>query len=172
MNSYTFALVDVFTERPLAGNQVAVILNSEGLDDSQLQAIAQEFNYSETTFILPPRQSKADWRLRSFTPSAEVFGAGHNALGAWWVLAERGVFKLKDRVTRLWQELGEKVLPVDIYSEAGKPFRVSMAHEETRFGDTLKDRNALAHALGLGLPDLDVEGLEPQAVSTGVAHLL
>jgi len=70
MSSYTFALVDVFTERPLAGNQLAVIPNAEGLDDGQLQAIAREFNYSETTFILSPRQAQADWRLRSFSPSA------------------------------------------------------------------------------------------------------
>jgi len=90
MNSYTFVLVDVFTERPLAGNQLAVILNAEGLDDGQLQAIAREFNYSESTFILPPRQAKADRRLRSFTPKAEVFGIGHHTLGAWWALAARG----------------------------------------------------------------------------------
>ena len=102
MNSYTFVLVDVFTEHPLAGNQLAVIPNAEGLDEGQLQAIAREFNYSETTFILPPRQAKANWRLRSFSPSAEVFGAGHNALGAWWVLAARGGVVLRDNETGFW----------------------------------------------------------------------
>jgi PhzF family phenazine biosynthesis protein len=112
-------LIDVFTDQSLAGNQLTVLLNAQGLTEGQMQAIAREFNYSETTFVLPARQAKADWRLRSFSPSAEVFGAGHNALGAWWVLAECGAISLSDPVTTFWQELGEEVLPVGIYSEAG-----------------------------------------------------
>jgi len=167
-----FVLVDVFTERPLVGNQLAVVLNAKGLDDVKMQALAREFNYSETTFILPPRHPKADWRLRSFTPSSEVFGAGHNALGAWWVLAERGMLDLKDPVTQFWQELGEEVLPVGIYSEDSQPSRVSMTQGVPRFGDKLNDQPALAHALGLDLSDVEVEGLEAQAVSTGAMHLL
>jgi trans-2,3-dihydro-3-hydroxyanthranilate isomerase len=172
MNSYIFVVVDVFTERPLAGNQLAVIPNAEGLDDGRLQAIAREFNYSETTFILPPRRAQADWRLRSFSPSAEVFGAGHNALGAWWVLAARGDVALRDPETRLWQEIGERVLPVAIASEAGAPLRVAMTQDKPRFGDKLSDRAGLARALGLDTSDFDVEGLEAQAVYTGATHLL
>jgi trans-2,3-dihydro-3-hydroxyanthranilate isomerase len=172
MNSYIFVLVDVFTERPFAGNQLAVIPNAEGLGDSQLQAIAREFNYSETTFILPPRQAKADWRLRSFSPSAEVFGAGHNALGAWWVLAARGGVVLRDPETRLWQEIGGRVLPVAIASEAGAPLRVAMAQDKPRFGDRLTNLDGLARALGLDPSDFDTEKHEPQAVSTGATHLL
>jgi len=172
MNPYTFALVDVFTERPLAGNQLAVIPNAEGLDDGQLQAIAREFNYSETTFILPPRQAKADWRLRSFSPSAEVFGAGHNALGAWWVLAARGGVVLRDPETRFWQEIGERALPVAITSEGGAPLRVAMTQDKPRFGDKLNNRAGLARALGLDPSDFNVEGLEAQAVYTGATHLL
>lgn len=172
MASYKFVLADVFTEQPLAGNQLAVILNAQRLDDSQMQALAREFNYSETTFILPARQAKAAWRLRSFSPSAEVFGAGHNALGAWWVLAERGLIGLSDPFTTLWQELGGKVLPVRIYSKAGKPLRVAMTQSEPHFGDKLTDRTALARALGLDSSDLEIDGLEAQAVSTGAMHLL
>lgn len=172
MDSFKFVLVDVFTEQPLAGNQLAVVLNAQGLADRQMQAIAREFNYSETTFLLPSRQAKADWRLRSFSPSAEVFGAGHNALVAWWVLAEHGTISVSDPFTTLWQELGEKVLPVGIYSEAGKPLRVAMTQDMPRFGDKLTDRTALARTLGLDLSDLEVDGLQAQAVSTGAAHLL
>jgi len=172
MDSFKFVLVDVFTEQPLAGNQLAVVLNAQGLADRQMQAIAREFNYSETTFLLPSRQAKAAWRLRSFSPSAEVFGAGHNALGAWWVLAHHGAIDLSDPVTTLWQEIGERVLPVGIYSAGGKPLRVAMTQDEPHFGDKLTDRTALARALGLDSSDLEVDGLEPQAVSTGAAHLL
>ena len=143
-----------------------MVPNAQGLDDSQIQAFAREFNYSESIFILPSRQAKAAWRLRSFSPSAEVFGAGHNALGTWWVLAERGIVGLSDPFTGLWRELGGKVLPVVIYSEAGKPLRVAMTQSEPHFGDKLTDRAALARALGLDSSDLEVDGLEAQAVST------
>ena len=172
MRSCEFVIVDVFTDRSLSGNQLAVVFNCAEMSDRRLQDVAREFNYSETTFILPPRQANANWRLRSFTPSAEVFGAGHNALGAWWVLAEQGQVALTDPFTSLWQELGEKVSPVGVYSKAGKPIRVSMMQAKPSFGDKLADRSALARALGLDSADLEIEGLEAQAVSTGVTHLL
>jgi PhzF family phenazine biosynthesis protein len=172
MNSYTFALVDVFTERPLAGNQLAVILDAEGLDDGQLQAIAREFNYSETTFILLRRHAKADWRLRSFTKKEEVFGSGHHTLGAWWALAAQGKLALRDPETKFWQEIGESVLPVAIASEGGAPLRVAMTQDKPHFGDKLTDFAGLAGALGLEVSDFDLERLAPQAVSTGAMHLL
>jgi trans-2,3-dihydro-3-hydroxyanthranilate isomerase len=176
MNSYTFVLVDVFTERPLAGNQLAVILNAEGLDDGQLQAIAREFNHSETTFILPSRQPRADRRLRSFTPKAEVFGTGHHTLGAWWALAARGELVLRDPETKFWQEIGESVLPVAIASEGGVPLGVAMTQNKPHFGDKLADLDGMARALGLEPSDFgagfDLERLEPQAISTGAMHLL
>ena len=174
MKPYKFALVDVFTEQPLAGNQLAVFPNAQGLTDDQMQAIAREFNYSETTFILPPRHAKADFRLRSFSPSAEVFGAGHNALGAWWVLGAQGAVSLSDSGATLRQELGERVLPVEISSRAGSLLRVAMTQGEPRYGKKLTGRAALAGALGLDPSELEseVESLDPQAVSTGARHLL
>jgi len=172
MDSYKFVLADVFTRQPLAGNQLVVVLNAQSLRDSQMQALAREFNHSETTFVVPSRQAKAVWRLRSFSPLEEVFGAGHQSLGAWWVLAERGLIDLSDPLTRLWQELGEEVLPVEIYSETGKPVRVAMTQGEPHFGDKLTDRTALARALAVEPVDLEVEGLEAQAASTGARHLL
>lgn len=174
MKPYKFALVDVFTEQPLAGNQLAVFPNAQGLTEDQMQAIAREFNYSETTFILPPRHAKADFRLRSFSPSAEVFGAGHNALGAWWVLGAQGAVSLSDSGATLRQELGERVLPVEISSRAGSLLRVAMTQGEPRYGKKLTGRAALAGALGLDPSELEseVESLDPQAVSTGARHLL
>jgi PhzF family phenazine biosynthesis protein len=172
MSSYKFVLVDVFSVRPLAGNQLAVLPNAQGLDEIQMQTIAREFNYSETTFVLPPRSAHATWRLRCFSPSAEVFGAGHNALGAWWVLAAQGAISLRDPCTSLWQELGENVLPVKVYSEAGKPLRVAMTQAKPCFGDKPTNLTALARVIGLDSSDLEIEGLEPQAVSTGATHLL
>jgi trans-2,3-dihydro-3-hydroxyanthranilate isomerase len=172
MASHPFVLVDVFTNRPLSGNQLAVLLDAQGLDDRQMQAIALEFGYSETTFVLPPRHDRATWRLRSFTPSIEVFGAGHNALGAWWALAAHGRVPLSGSRTEAWQELGERVLPVAIESSGGEPTRVWMTQAPPTWGGLMEDRAALAHVIGLDVSELDVPGLEPRAVSTGANHLL
>src|SRR6266480_3284753 len=86
-----FYFVDVFASRPLEGAPLSLVPDADGLDESQMRAISREFNQSETTFLLRPRLPGATWRLRSFTPiGAEVFGAGHNALGAWLWLAAAG----------------------------------------------------------------------------------
>src|SRR6266550_7141643 len=88
MTSVAFYFVDVFASRPLTGNPVSLVPDADGLDESQMQAIAREFNQSETAFLLRPTVAGATTRLRSFTPiGAEVFGAGHHALGAWLWLA-------------------------------------------------------------------------------------
>ncbi len=82
----TFRQVDVFTEEPYLGNPVAVVLDGTGLDDDAMLAIARWTNLSETTFVLPPTQAGADYRVRIFTPARELPFAGHPTLGtchAW-----------------------------------------------------------------------------------------
>jgi PhzF family phenazine biosynthesis protein len=172
MESYPFVLVDVFTDAPLAGNPLAVVFEAEGLDAARMQALAREFNLSETTFVLPPRSSEATRRLRCFSPSAEVFGAGHNALGAWWAILERGDLAVPEGETMLWQELGERVLPVSVTRVSGQLRRIAMTQAPPRVGTGLPDRDALGHALSLDRDALEVDGLEPQVVSTGATHLL
>src|SRR5215469_18839256 len=81
-----FRQVDVFTESPLLGNPVAVVHGADGLTSEQMQRFAHWTNLSETTFLLPPRDSRADYRVRIFTPVAELPFAGHPTLGtchAW-----------------------------------------------------------------------------------------
>jgi trans-2,3-dihydro-3-hydroxyanthranilate isomerase len=77
-----YAILDVFTDKPLAGNPLAVIRDAEGLDDRQMQAVAREFNLSETVFILPPDVARHTAKLRIFTPGAELPFAGHPTVGA------------------------------------------------------------------------------------------
>ena len=172
MHNYPFKLVDVFTDAPLEGNQLAVVFEADGLSDDRMQALAREFNYSETTFVLSPRNSRADWRLRSFTPAAEVFGAGHNALGAWWAIAESDFVDLKEGKNVVYQELGELILPLEIYVESGKPQRILMTQSKPVFGEKFSDKTMLAEALNLKESDFSVESLTPQAVSTGAFHFL
>ena len=76
-----FKQVDVFTATPYLGNPLAVVLDGEGLSDAEMAAFARWTNLSETTFLLPPTQSEADYRVRIFTPDSELPFAGHPTLG-------------------------------------------------------------------------------------------
>jgi trans-2,3-dihydro-3-hydroxyanthranilate isomerase len=166
-----FALVDVFAASPLTGNPLAVVADGEALDEPAMRAIAREFNQSETTFVLAPEATGADWRLRSFTPAgAEVVGAGHNALGAWWWLAAAGRLALDQGPTTFIQQLGDRALPVEVEAEGGRPLSIAMEQAPPEFGAVVADRAPLAASLGVRTGDL---GEAPaQVVSTGAAHLL
>jgi trans-2,3-dihydro-3-hydroxyanthranilate isomerase len=86
MRTFRYVIVDVFTDRKLAGNALAVFTDARGLDDTSMQALAREMNLSETVFVLPPAQG-GHARLRIFTPAREVPFAGHPVLGTAFVLA-------------------------------------------------------------------------------------
>jgi PhzF family phenazine biosynthesis protein len=86
----SYKVVDVFTARPLLGNPVAVVLDAQGLDTAQMQRIANWTNLSETTFVLPPTNTEADYRLRIFTPRSELPFAGHPTLGSAHAALEAG----------------------------------------------------------------------------------
>ena len=168
-----FYLVDVFTTKPLSGNPLAIVVGGESLPPRVMQSIAREFNQSETTFILAPTRKDADRRLRSFTPTgAEVFGVGHNALGAWWWLAESGRLKCRSGRKVFAQEIGGRVFPVTVAWKAGRPACVAMEQAPAASGCTVEDFPRLAQVLGLDLADLVTEHLPTQVVSTGAAHLL
>jgi PhzF family phenazine biosynthesis protein len=173
--SVPFALVDVFADAPLAGNPLAVVADAERLEEAVMRAVAREFNQSETTFVLPPTRAEATWRLRSFTPAgAEVTGAGHNALGAWWWLATTGRIRLDaEGGAAPAQEIGSRVLPVEVTGRDGRPDAIVMEQAPPEVGRTVSDREELAAALGLSLDGGDLPGDVPaQVVSTGAAHLL
>lgn len=82
-----FTLVDVFTDRPFGGNQLAVFTDADGIDEPTMQQLAREFNFSETTFVLPPRDPANTCRVRIFTPAEELPFAGHPTIGTAAVLA-------------------------------------------------------------------------------------
>jgi PhzF family phenazine biosynthesis protein len=174
-----FYIVDVFAQEPLSGNPLALVVNAQDLSQETMQRIAREFNLSETTFLLPPTRQEADWRLRSFTAvGIEVGGAGHNALGAWWWLAEAGQLKLSGPRAVFQQEIGGQVLAVEVLAEkreegaAWQPTTISMRQSAPSFGAIHTDPAALAAALGLESSDLFVEGLPAQVVSTGATHMM
>jgi trans-2,3-dihydro-3-hydroxyanthranilate isomerase len=87
---HPFQIVDVFTDRPMAGNQLAVVTDARGLDTAAMQAIAREFNFAETSFILPPSDPANDAHVRIFTPEEEMPFAGHPNVGTAFVVARMG----------------------------------------------------------------------------------
>src|SRR5271154_5598370 len=87
MPSYDFITVNVFTKRRFGGNPLAVLPDAAGLTDAQMQAIAADFNLSETTFVLPPDDPRNHARVRIFTPKTEMPFAGHPNVGTGFVLA-------------------------------------------------------------------------------------
>ncbi|MFC7546864.1 PhzF family phenazine biosynthesis protein [Plantactinospora sp. GCM10030261] len=165
-----FYFVDVFADRPLTGNPLALVPDADHLSVPQMQAIAREFNQSETTFLLDAGEG-ADWHLRSYTPAgAEVGGAGHNALGAWLWLADQGLTGDQPAVT-MRQRIGTEVLAVEILRPPGEPTRVVMDQGVPEFGKQVTDDRRLTGALGLDAYQLSADAT-PQVVSTGVPHLL
>lgn len=169
----SFYLLDVFTAEPFTGNPLAVVADADALSTETMQRIAGEFNQTETTFVLSPTMAEADWRLRSFTAvGIEVFGVGHNALGAWWWLAESGRLTLDAPTRTFIQEIDGRALPVEIRSERGRVTAVSMTQADPVFGAVVGKRSPLASALDLGDAELAAGKLEAQVVSTGVPHLL
>jgi PhzF family phenazine biosynthesis protein len=110
-----FSQVDVFTRVPYAGNPVAVVLEAGGLDAGQMQRIAAWTNLSETTFVLPPTTAAADYRLRIFTPRAELPFAGHPTIGSAHAVLEAGIASPRDGILR--QECGVGILPLTVDGE-------------------------------------------------------
>jgi len=86
--THRFYLVDVFAERPYAGNQLAVVVGEEDLPVETMQLLAAEMNYSETTFVRPRQEGDGGYRVRIFTPAREIAFAGHPILGTAWVLRQ------------------------------------------------------------------------------------
>jgi PhzF family phenazine biosynthesis protein len=107
--------LDVFADRPGAGNPLAVVLDAEGLDDDAMQAIARWTRLPETTFVFPPTQPGASYRIRMFSPRREVPFAGHPSVGTAHVVLEAGLATPRDGL--LWQEGAAGVLPLEVRGE-------------------------------------------------------
>jgi PhzF family phenazine biosynthesis protein len=168
-----FYWADVFATQALAGNPLPVVVEADSLDDATMKRVAREFNQAETTFVLEPSRAKATHRLRSFTAAGhEVFGAGHNALGAWLALAAAGSLTNGTPEVTYYQELGEHVLPVKLLFENQRLQRVVMKQSKAAFGATVSDALRVASALGLEENGVERAHFLPQVVSTGAPHLL
>ena len=159
-----YQLWDVFTHTPLQGNPLALIPDASQLSESQMQAIAKEFNLSETSFILPA--TKADFRARYFTPSRELPMAGHPTIGTVFALHRQG----KIKGDHLSLELIAGVFPIKIEQNADTLERVWMDQGIPKKRSEVSDRLAVSKALGLD--ESDLLDLPLEVVSAGNSFLM
>lgn len=171
MPAHRYLHYDVFTRRPLAGNQLAVFPEAAGLDAALMQRIALEMAFPETTFILPPETDDTDVRMRIFTPRRELPMAGHPTIGSIFALASEGVIG-PDR-DRLVFGLGVGPTPVSLEWAGDELTFAWMRQPLPEFGPLIEDedRGSVAAALGLD-PGAITAGLPIQVVSSGLPVLL
>ena len=163
-----YITVDVFTDRAFGGNPLAVVLDAGGLSTAQMQAIAAEFNYSETTFVFPPRDAANDAQVRIFTVNRELPFAGHPNVGTAFVLARQAA-KPPERV--LFEE-GAGLVPVAILKEGGKPVGAELTAPQPPKRLTEFSAEEAAACLSLSPADVKTDGHRPQIVSVGLPFLV
>ncbi len=155
MAHLSYEIVDVFTDRPYAGNPLAVVLGADGLDRAQMQAIAAEFHLSETAFVLRPGPG-ATYRVRIFTPAQELPFAGHPSVGTAATLARLGLIPAGEVV----QECGAGLLPITTDGDGAL-----LTGGTPTVGGELDPRPLLA---AVGLTDADYAGPAPRVAGVGV----
>lgn len=170
MRKLRYHLVDVFTDRIFGGNQLAVFTNGRGLSSQLMQSIAKELNLSETTFVLPPEDSENDYRVRIFTPSAELPMAGHPTVGTSFILAREHLIELDDEETTIRLEEGVGTIPVNIKFKDGAPDLIWMQQPLPRFGPRFEDAGLIAEMLSIA-PEAIEANLPMEVVSCGVPFL-
>lgn len=172
MRKLHYHRVDVFTDRPFGGNPLAVFTNGRGVSPETMQAIAKEFNLSETTFVLPPEDPRNDWRVRIFTPNTELPMAGHPTVGTSYVLALEHMVRREGESITITLEEGVGPVPVRIEFREGEPGYIEMSQPLPTFGPRLPDAGAVAEMLSLDRDDLAHDADHPvEVVSCGVPFL-
>jgi trans-2,3-dihydro-3-hydroxyanthranilate isomerase len=164
---FRYLHLDVFTDRRFEGNQLAVFPEPQGLTTEEMQRIAKEMAFSESTFIFPPERG-GDVRMRIFTPGEELPMAGHPTIGSTFALAIEGTIRRGQE--RFVFELGVGPTPVSLeWNETGLAF-AWMTQPLPTFGAVIADREGIASAVGVSAAAL-IEGRPVQSVSCGVPFL-
>lgn len=172
----SFVTCDVFTDRPFSGNPLLVVPDARGLTAGEMQSIAREINYSESTFVLPPGNAANAYLQRTFVPVKEIPYAGHPTVGTAVVMAALGKLAAEepDGEIPVTIEVGFGPLALELVKRGGRVSRVRMQQgrpewSEPVTGDDVKGQ--IAAALGVPFDALHPE-LPPQAVGTGNTFLM
>jgi len=170
---YRYFICDVFTDTRFGGNQLAVLPQAEGLSDRQMQQIAREFNFSESTFVFPAEAGHTR-KVRIFTPSTEVPFAGHPNVGTAFALATAGEFgpieEIDDAITVTFEEKAGLV-PVSIHRREGRIWCELSAPQRLSLGKTVS-AEIVAMAVSIGPQDVVTRTHPPQVASVGLPFLL
>jgi len=167
-----YITADVFTDRRFGGNQLAVFPDAREISADLMPRIAREFNYSETTFVLPPDDPSHTARVRIFTPGGELQFAGHPTVGTAHVLASIGAVRLTGPETRIVLEEGVGPIPVVIRSSNGKPtFAQLTAAKLPEVGPPPPSRKTLAAMLSLTSSEVIDGDVSAAGVSCGTPFL-
>jgi trans-2,3-dihydro-3-hydroxyanthranilate isomerase len=159
--AHRIAWLDVFAERPMAGNGLAVVDDADGVADEAMLALARELRLSETSFVQSPAAEGADYRNRIFTVEMEIPFAGHPSLGTAVAVARwRGLEEAS-----FVQETRAGLQPIDVRPADGG-WRAEMIQNEAEFGTEVDPETAM-HAVGLNFAEAH-QDLTPQVVSTGL----
>ena len=162
-----YVTVDVFTSQKFGGNPLAVVLDAEGLDTVAMQAVAREFNYSETTFVLPPTDPANTARIRIFTPLHELPFAGHPNVGTAYVLAMEG-----NAAPRLVFEETAGLVPVEILRDGGTVAGAELTAPQTLQRIADMPVAAVAACLSLAPSDIVTAHHQPLTATVGVRFIL
>ncbi len=167
MSNLTFLILDVFATEKYTGNQLAVCLNAEDLTDVQMQQIAREINFSETTFITSTEPVNGGYNTRIFTPTTELPFAGHPTLGTAFAIQQELIKKSIERVNLNYQ-VGQ--IPVDLNYLNDEPDILWMHQQQPQFYDALT-AESLAEVIGVKATDIDSR-YPSEPVSTGLPFII
>jgi len=164
MRSYSFVTVDVFTSTRFGGNPLAVFPDANGMSDAEMQALAAEFNLSETTFVLPPEDPAHTARVRIFTRTREMPFAGHPNVGTAYVLAQQG----RDRGGKLLFEELAGLVEIDVERDgSGAPIGATIAAPQPLSLGPELPAGTIAACASLQPADIRVAAHRPVAASLG-----
>jgi trans-2,3-dihydro-3-hydroxyanthranilate isomerase len=167
-----YVTVDVFTNRAFGGNPLAVVLDAQGLSASQMQAIATEFNYAETTFVLPPWATAHTAHVRIFTPRTEIPFAGHPNVGTGVVLARELQAKGGAPLGRLVFEEAAGLVPIRILRDGDTIVGAEFTAPAALSGGSQVNAPDTAACLSLDATDIKLNNHAPQVLSVGLPFLV
>lgn len=170
MKRIAIKTVDAFTTVAFGGGPAGIVTDASSLTEGEMQTIAREMSISETVFVVPPTEPKADFWVRFFTPTDEVALVGHATIATFFTLANEGRIKLTGDETTVHQQTGAGVLPVTIFTKGGQVERVVMTQNLPVIEDVAVTREEVAEALGLSPADLGDTPL--QRASTGLFWMM
>jgi trans-2,3-dihydro-3-hydroxyanthranilate isomerase len=167
-----YVTVDVFTDQVFGGNPLAVVLDAEGLTASQMQAVATEFNYSETTFVLPPREPGRTAQVRIFTARTEVPFAGHPNVGTAVVLARELETKGIPAPDRFVFEEAAGLVPIRLLRDGATVVGAELTAPELLSIRSSASVDDAAACLSLVSTDIAIETHPPRVISVGLPFLV